>query len=95
MIDFYSDSLINKLFRTNVKFNTKIDLDRVEKAIFYAKKYHSNQKRDTGEPYYMHPLEVALMVADYSFETDTIITAILHDTLEDITLTKEKIVKVF
>ncbi|KJV51325.1 HD domain-containing protein [Orientia tsutsugamushi] len=95
MIDFYSDSLINKLFRTNVKFNTKIDLDRVEKAIFYAKKYHSNQKRDTGEPYYMHPLEVALMVADYSFETDTIITAILHDTLEDTTLTKEKIVKVF
>ncbi|KJV94997.1 HD domain protein [Orientia tsutsugamushi str. UT76] len=81
--------------RSNVRFNTKIDLDRVEKAIFYAKKYHSNQKRDTGEPYYMHPLEVAYMVADYSFETDTIITAILHDTLEDITLTKEKIVKVF
>ncbi|SPM44952.1 (p)pGpp hydrolase [Orientia tsutsugamushi] len=38
---------------------------------------------------------VAYMVADYSFETDTIITAILHDTLEDTTLTKEKIVKVF
>ncbi|KJW01656.1 HD domain protein [Orientia tsutsugamushi str. Sido] len=33
------------------------------------------------------------MVADYSFETDTIITAILHDTIEDTTLTKEKIVK--
>ncbi|WP_146695300.1 HD domain-containing protein [Orientia tsutsugamushi] len=49
----------------------------------------------TGEPYYMHPLEVARMVADYSFETDAIITAILHDTLEDTTLTKEKIVKVF
>ncbi|WP_045917642.1 HD domain-containing protein, partial [Orientia tsutsugamushi] len=41
--------------------------------------------------YYMHPLEVALMVADYSFKTDTIITAILHDTIEDTTLTKEKI----
>ncbi|SPR14479.1 HD domain-containing protein [Orientia tsutsugamushi] len=91
MIDFYSESLINKLFRTNVRFNTKIDLDRVEKAIFYAKKYHSNQKRDTGEHYYMHPLEVARMVADYSFKTDTIITAILHDTIEDTTLTKEKI----
>ncbi|SPR09437.1 HD domain-containing protein [Orientia tsutsugamushi] len=95
MIDFYSESLLNKLFETNVRFNTEIDLDKVEKAIFYAKKYHSNQKRDTGELYYTHPLEVAYMVADYSFETDTIITAILHDTLEDTTLTKEKIVKVF
>ncbi|SPM44455.1 spoT ppGpp hydrolase [Orientia tsutsugamushi] len=37
MIDFYSESLLNKLFETNVRFNTKIDLDKVEKAIFYAK----------------------------------------------------------
>ncbi|SPR04645.1 (p)pGpp hydrolase [Orientia tsutsugamushi str. Gilliam] len=95
MIDFYSESLLNKLFETNVRFNTEIDLDKVEKAIFYAQKYHGQQKRDTGEPYYMHPLEVARMVGYYSFETDTIITAILHDTLEDTTLTKEKIVKVF
>ncbi|KJV52058.1 HD domain protein [Orientia tsutsugamushi str. Gilliam] len=91
MIDFYSESLLNKLFETNVRFNTEIDLDKVEKAIFYAQKYHGQQKRDTGEPYYMHPLEVARMVGYYSFETDTIITAILHDTLEDTTLTKEKI----
>ncbi|KJV74758.1 HD domain protein [Orientia tsutsugamushi str. UT76] len=90
---FYSESLLNKLFETNVRFNTEIDLDKVEKAIFYAQKYHCQQKRDTGELYYTHPLEVAYMVADYSFETDTIITAILHDTLEDTTLTKEKIVK--
>ncbi|WP_342637897.1 HD domain-containing protein [Orientia tsutsugamushi] len=95
MIDFYSESLLNKLFETNVRFNTEIDLDKVEKAIFYAQKYHGQQKRDTGELYYTHPLEVAYMVADYSFETDTIITAILHDTIEDTTLTKEKIVKVF
>ncbi|WP_371253013.1 HD domain-containing protein [Orientia tsutsugamushi] len=95
MIDFYSESLLNKLFETNVRFDTKIDLDKVERAIFYAKKYHGQQKRDTGELYYTHPLEVARMVGYYSFETDTIITAILHDTLEDTTLTKEKIVKVF
>ncbi|KJV71010.1 HD domain protein [Orientia tsutsugamushi str. UT76] len=81
--------------RSNVRFNTKIDLDRVEKAIFYAKKYHGQQKRDTGELYYTHPLEAAHMASDYSFETDTIITAVLHDTLEDTTLTKEKIAKVF
>ncbi|WP_155730070.1 HD domain-containing protein, partial [Orientia tsutsugamushi] len=95
MIDFYSESLLNKLFETNVRFNAEIDLDKVEKAIFYAKKYHGQQKRDTGEPYYMHPLEVARMVGYYSFKTDTIVTAILHDTLEDTTLTKKKIVKAF
>ncbi|KJV53031.1 HD domain protein [Orientia tsutsugamushi str. Gilliam] len=61
------------------------------KSYILCKKYHGNQKRDTGEPYYMHPLEVAHMVADYSFKTDTIITAILHDTIEDTKLTKEKI----
>ncbi|WP_371219763.1 HD domain-containing protein [Orientia tsutsugamushi] len=91
MIDFYSESLINKLFRTNIRFNTKIDLDKVERAIKYAKKYHGQQKRDTGELYYTHPLKVAHMVSDYSFKTDTIITAILHDTLEDTKLTKERI----
>ncbi|KJV76614.1 spoT-like ppGpp hydrolase domain protein [Orientia tsutsugamushi str. UT76] len=47
MIDFYSESLINKLFRTNVKFNTKIDLDRVEKAIFYAKTLRNNKATNT------------------------------------------------
>ncbi|SPM44953.1 (p)pGpp hydrolase [Orientia tsutsugamushi] len=47
MIDFYSESLLNKLFETNVRFNTEIDLDKVKKAIFYAKKYHGQQKRDT------------------------------------------------
>ncbi|WP_371220413.1 HD domain-containing protein [Orientia tsutsugamushi] len=63
--------------------------------MLYVKKYHGNQKRDTGEPYYMHPLEVARMVADYSFKTDTIITAILHDVIEDTKLTKEKIAMEF
>ncbi|KJV56379.1 HD domain protein [Orientia chuto str. Dubai] len=79
----------------NVRFNAKIDLDNVEKAIFFAKEYHGQQMRDTGEPYYTHPLEVACMVADYSFETDTIITAILHDTIEDTSLTQEDIAEAF
>ncbi|QES95843.1 HD domain-containing protein [Orientia tsutsugamushi] len=85
------NKLLDKLDLINHSFDKRINLDKVEKAIFYVKKYHGNQKRDIGEPYYMHPLEVARMVADYSFKTDTIITAILHDTIEDTTLTKEKI----
>ncbi|SPP26309.1 hydrolase [Orientia tsutsugamushi] len=89
------NKLLDKLDLINHSFNKRIDLDKVKKAIFYAKKYHSNQKRDTGEPYYMHPLKVAYMVVEYSSETDTIITAILHDVIEDTKLTKEKIAMEF
>ncbi|KJV51292.1 HD domain protein [Orientia tsutsugamushi str. Gilliam] len=84
------NKLLDKLDLINHSFDKRINLDKVEKAIFYVKKYHGNQKRDTGEPYYMHPLEVAHMVADYSFKTDMIITAILHDNRRH-KLTKEKI----
>ncbi|SPR12704.1 guanosine polyphosphate pyrophosphohydrolase [Orientia tsutsugamushi] len=91
----FSQILLNKLILINQHTQGYINLYEVTKAIKYAKKYHGQQKRDTGEPYYIHPLEVACAVAEYSFETDTIITAILHDTLEDTTLTKEKIAKVF
>ena len=51
--------------------------------------------RESGEPYYSHPLEVAYMASDYLPRTDIIITAILHDTLEDTDLTKEEIAEVF
>ncbi|KJW07294.1 HD domain protein [Orientia tsutsugamushi str. UT144] len=87
------NKLLDKLDLINHSVDKRINLDKVKKAIFYVKKYHGNQKRDTGEPYYMHPLEVALMVADYSFKTDTIITAILHDTIEDTTLTKKRLLR--
>ncbi|KJV55504.1 HD domain protein [Orientia chuto str. Dubai] len=87
MLCYYGESLLNKLFMFNVRL--KIDLDNVEKA--FAKEYHGQQ--DTREP--THPLEVACMVADYIFETDTIITAILHDTIEDTSLTKENIAEAF
>ncbi|KJV54290.1 putative spoT-like ppGpp hydrolase [Orientia tsutsugamushi str. Gilliam] len=53
MIDFYSESLLNKLFETNVRFNTEIDLDKVEKAIFYAKNIMVS-KREIQENYTTH-----------------------------------------
>ncbi|KJW06011.1 putative spoT-like ppGpp hydrolase [Orientia tsutsugamushi str. UT144] len=44
MIDFYSESLINKLFRTNIRFNTKIDLDKVERAINMLKNIMASKR---------------------------------------------------
>jgi (p)ppGpp synthase/HD superfamily hydrolase len=83
----YSTRLLDKLLVLNEQ--AKFELTAIKKAIYYAKIYHG--KRQSGEPYYSHPLEVAYLIADYLFRTDIIITSILHDTLEDTTLTFEMI----
>jgi (p)ppGpp synthase/HD superfamily hydrolase len=70
-------------------------LSEIKKAIYYAKKYHGEQKRQSGEPYYSHPIEVAYMISDYLFRTDIIVTSILHDTIEDTELTFEMIDSIF
>jgi (p)ppGpp synthase/HD superfamily hydrolase len=96
----YSKKLLNKLFKINNSFgienlNIQVDIVKIKKAIFYAKKYHGSQMRASGEPFYSHTLEVAYMVSDYLFNTDILITCILHDTLEDTELTKENLSKIF
>ncbi len=60
-----------------------------------AKKYHGTQRRQSGELYYSHPIEVAYKVADFRFTTDVLVTSILHDTIEDTELTKEMIATIF
>ncbi|MDR0329298.1 MAG: HD domain-containing protein [Rickettsia sp.] len=79
----------------NEEVNRPIDIDEVIKAIYYAKKYHGSQMRQSGEPYYSHPIEVAYMISDYLFRTDIIVTSILHDTIEDTTLTEKMIAYIF
>jgi (p)ppGpp synthase/HD superfamily hydrolase len=91
----YSERLINKLLILNERAKDKIDIGMVKKAIYFAKKYHGDQKRQSGEPYYSHPLEVVYMISDYLFRTDIIVTSILHDTVEDTELTKDIIAESF
>ena len=93
----YSNRLLDKLLLINAtkpKMN-KINIVEVQKAIYYAKKYHGAQKRQSGEPYYSHPLEVAYMIAGYLFRTDVLVASILHDTIEDTDLTFEMIESIF
>ncbi len=92
----YSIRLIDKLKSLDTK--NILDFDLINKAIYWAKKYHGEQKRKSGEPYYTHPLEVAYIFAENIiledrkyYTTDLIITAILHDTIEDTILTKDMI----
>ena len=85
----YADKLINKLLLLNEIAKDPVNIQEVKKAIYYAKKYHADQKRKSGEPYYCHPVEVAYMVADRCFKTDILVTSILHDVIEDTTFTEE------
>ncbi len=91
----YSKRLLAKLLLLNKIANHKINILGIKKAIYYAKKYHGAQKRQTGEPYYSHPIEVAYQISDYIFTTDILVTSILHDTIEDTELTKDIIVCIF
>jgi len=77
----YSIRLIDKLKSLDTK--NVLDFGLINKAIYWAKKYHGDQKRKSGEPYYSHPLEVAYMVSDYKLKTDVIVASILHDIIED------------
>jgi len=91
----YSERLLTKLLLLNETAKQKIDILEIKKAIYYARKYHGSQKRQSGEPYYSHPLDVAYMVADHRLTTDVLVTCILHDTIEDTVLTKEMITTIF
>ena len=60
-----------------------VDEDLVNRAYVYAMKKHGSQKRASGDPYFSHPLEVAGILTDMKLDTASVITALLHDTVED------------
>lgn len=75
--------------------NPKADLKQIEKAIDITVKAHENQTRASGEPYAIHPIAVAEILTELKLDTASIITALLHDTLEDTKITLEEIEKEF
>ncbi len=78
-----------------VKARSKADLSLVEKAINLIKDYHGPVMRQSGKPFYLHPIAVAQIVLDYNQEEATILGALLHDTVEDTPLTLEQIALLF
>ena len=77
----YSTRLIERL--KSLDTEESLDFVLIDKAIYWAKKYHDGQFRKSGEPFYTHPLEVAYLVSEYNLTTNVIVTAILHDVVED------------
>jgi len=81
----YSTRLVEKL--KSLDTENILDFKLIDKAIYWAKKYHDGQFRKSGEPFYTHPLEVAYMISEYNLKTDVVVTSILHDVVEDTEVT--------
>ncbi len=67
----------------------------LNRAYVYAMRAHGAQKRASGDPYFAHPIEVAGILTDYRLDTETIVTALLHDVIEDTDTTREKVEELF
>lgn len=74
---------------------TQEDRARVRDAFDYARSHHEGQLRKDGSPYITHPLEVAHLVAELGLDADSIMAALLHDTIEDTDATHEEVAKRF
>lgn len=74
---------------------TQVDLTTIHKALDAIKKYHGGVKRKSGEPFFTHPMAVALILLDYSKDQDAIIAALLHGTVEDASLSMAHIRAMF
>src|ERR1700677_2017720 len=77
------------------RYNPHADEDLLNRAYVFAMKAHGSQKRASGDPYFSHPLEVAAILTEFKVDDATIATAMLHDTIEDTTVTREQVDKAF
>ena len=87
--------LLPFLIKTMEGYIPDLNKERVKDGFEFAKEKHAGQTRKSGEPYYTHPVEVASILAEMRMDTDTIITAMLHDTLEDTDATYDELKKRF
>jgi GTP pyrophosphokinase len=78
-----------------LEIDPQVDLERLQRAYVFTAKVHDGQERLSGEPYLIHPLEVAGILLDLNVDEDTIIAGLLHDTLEDTLTTREEIERLF
>lgn len=96
MEDFTSpDELYQELVQRVTKYHPSADISMIEKAYQVAKKAHDGQVRKSGEPYIIHPLCVAIILADLELDKESIAAGLLHDVVEDTPMTTEGLAKEF
>jgi len=87
--------LYEKLIENIKKYRPSTDLTLIEKAYSIAYEAHKDQYRKSGEPYIIHPICVAIILAELELDKETIVAGILHDVVEDTVMTYEDIEREF
>lgn len=88
---FTIEDIVSKMKKNNKKSDTKLIL----KAYQYAKDNHGEQLRKSGEPYIIHPVQVAYTLAELELDDSTICAALLHDVVEDTSITHQNLIDEF
>ena len=86
---------LNDILERVRSYHPDPDLDILKKAYVYSAKVHQGQLRRSGEPYLVHPLEVAGILAELKLDEASIVTGLLHDTIEDTLATQEELEELF
>ncbi len=86
---------LNDILDEVAKYRPDADFEIIKKAYVYSAKVHQGQIRKSGEPYLIHPLEVAQILAGMRLDEASIVSGILHDTIEDTLATKEELTEIF
>ena len=76
-------------------YDPNVDEEGLDRAYVFAVKMHGSQKRASGDPYFSHPVEVAGILTEYKLDYASIVTALLHDTIEDTAASYEDIKEMF
>ena len=94
--DFTSpEELYGELIASVKKYHPSDDISLIEKAYRVAADAHKDQKRKSGEPYIIHPLCVAIILADLELDKESIAAGLLHDVVEDTVMTEEELTEEF
>jgi GTP pyrophosphokinase len=86
---------LNDILDKVSSYNSGADLDVIRRAYVFSAKVHQGQIRLSGEPYLIHPMEVAAILADLRLDVQTVATGLLHDTLEDTLTTFQELETIF
>lgn len=87
--------MLNELLDKIKAYNPNTNTEKIEKAFYFTKECHEGQFRNSGEPYFNHPVAVAGILADLYMDDDTIIAGLMHDILEDTEITFDEMTDMF